>query len=292
LVWKEHEATVVEVGGGVREYRVAGTPVLDGYAENEMCPGGAGAVLAPWPNRIREGRYSFAGRSFQLPLTEPERGNAIHGLVRWQSWRAQRLSPQEVELTTEIHPQPCYPFSLTLTTRWLLGPDGLTARHTASNTGGEPCPFGLAVHPYLYVSGETANTLLLRVPATDVIKTDSDGIPIATRPLAGTVRDFRSARRIADTQLDEAFTGLERDTQERAGVEVSGSDGHGARLWMDRSFPYVQIFTGDTLDPSRRRRSVAVEPMTCPANAFHSGESLIVLAPAESWSGTWGITPL
>ncbi len=51
-----HEAVLVEVGGGLREYRVDGTDLVDGYAADEVCPACAGQVLAPWPNRIRDCR--------------------------------------------------------------------------------------------------------------------------------------------------------------------------------------------------------------------------------------------
>jgi aldose 1-epimerase len=50
------------------------------------------------------------------------------------------------------------------------------------------------------------------------------------------------------------------------------------------------VFTADGIpDTARRRRSVAIEPMTCAPNAFRSGDGLIVLQPGDSWSGSWGI---
>ena len=81
-----HEAVVVEVGGGLRAYRHDGVDYLDGYEADEICPGSAGQVLAPWPNRIRDGAYTFGERSYQLDLSEPARGNAMHGLVNWVAW--------------------------------------------------------------------------------------------------------------------------------------------------------------------------------------------------------------
>lgn len=292
LVWQSQKATVVEVGGGLREYRLAGRPVIDGFGEDEMCPGAAGTVLAPWPNRIRSGRYTFGGRTHQLPLTEPEHGNAIHGLVRWQSWQVRSRSADAVELHTWIHPQPGFPFSLSLAVRWSLGREGLRAEHTVLNTGSEPCPFGLGVHPYLCVPGQPVDALELRVPATHVLQADEAGIPTATVPVSESAEDFRIRRRIRSARLDNAFFGLERANDGRAHIEIVGPDGTGAVLWMDESFGYVQVFSGDTLEPPRRRRALAVEPMTCPADAFHSGKGLVILAPGEGWRGTWGVTPV
>ena len=82
----DQTAVVVTVGGGLREYRAGGRPVLDGYEAFEICDGGRGHLLVPWPNRLRDGAYDWAGRRLQLPLSEPERGNAIHGLARWVRW--------------------------------------------------------------------------------------------------------------------------------------------------------------------------------------------------------------
>src|SRR5687768_16737287 len=87
-------AVVVEVGGGLREYVVDGRPVLDGYAEGEMADGARGQPLLPWPNRLDGGRYDFGGRSFQLPIDEVERQNAIHGLTRWANWNVEALQPE------------------------------------------------------------------------------------------------------------------------------------------------------------------------------------------------------
>jgi aldose 1-epimerase len=74
-------------------------------------------------------------------------------------------------------------------------------------------------------------------------------------------------------------------------VRLGGPGGRSVTVWMDETWPYVQVFTGDTLSPQERRRSIAVEPLTCPANAFNSGDGLRVLDPAETVGGTWGIQP-
>ena len=82
----EQRVVVVEVGGGLRAYDVAGRALLDGYEVDAMASDGRGQVLIPWPNRIEDGTYEFAGSRHELALTEPSLHNAIHGLVRWQAW--------------------------------------------------------------------------------------------------------------------------------------------------------------------------------------------------------------
>src|SRR5438552_1144889 len=138
IVHGDQRAIVVTVGGGLREYAVAGEPVLDGYPEDEMCHGGRGQVLAPWPNRLDGGRYRFGGRDLQLPTDEVGRANAIHGVVRWFNWELARPEPSRVVAAHVLRPRPGYPFTLGLRVEYALDSHGLTATTTASNLGRDP----------------------------------------------------------------------------------------------------------------------------------------------------------
>jgi len=240
LVAGGQRLVAVEVGGGIREWE----GVLLGYGEDEMCSSGRGQVLAPWPNRLADGRYEWDGETLQLPLTEVSSGSAIHGLVRWASWRAVEREPARVVLEHVLHPQPGYPFTLRLTVEYRLSERGLRVRSSAENTGARAAPFGIGHHPYVL---GPADELAL------------DGEPIGSR------------------QLDE--------TQHRPGgwrIETGR-----ATVWADESWPWAQVFTGDL--PDIRRRGMAIEPMTCPPQAFRTGEGVIRLEPGERWSGEWGI---
>ena len=102
--------------------------------------------------------------------------------------------------------------------------------------------------------------------------------------------DFRRPREISATMLDNAFTDLERDEDGLARVALHDPrEGHGLTLWVDESYPYLMLFTGDPL-PDVDRRSLAVEPMTCPPNAFGSGQDLVRLEPGQSTKSAWGIS--
>ena len=131
----DHVVTVVEVSGGVRAYTVGGADVLDGYGAGEMCVGARGQTLAPWPNRIADGAYTFEGESYQLPLTEPERRTAIHGLVRWANWIPEEEGDSRLTMSYRLHPSPGYPFTLDLRVHYELDDDGLTVRTVATNAG-------------------------------------------------------------------------------------------------------------------------------------------------------------
>jgi aldose 1-epimerase len=289
IAFGDHRAVAVEVGGGLRSYSINGTDIVDGYGVDEMATGGRGQMLIPWPNRLLDGSYEFQGRRQQLPLTEPEHSNAIHGLVRWVAWHVREREPHRVVVGHVLHAQPGYPFTLELQIEYLLTARGLTVRTSATNIGKAPCPYGSGAHPYLTLGAETIDDVLLRVPARTALRSDERGIPVGTVAVDGTELDFRTARRIGEAKLDHGYTDLDRDHAGVAGVTVETVDGSGRTLWVDEGYPYVMVFTGDI--PAVERRGLAVEPMTCPPNAFRTGEALVTLGPGESHTASWGLAP-
>ena len=286
LSFGDQSVVVVGVGGGLRRYSVGDESVLDGYSVVAICGSGRGQLLAPWPNRVQDGRYEFDGRSYQLALDEPERRNAIHGLVRWSTWSVAERTAERALLEHRLHPTPGYPFTLDLRVEYSLAEDGLTVLVEATNAGEEACPYGFGAHPYLSGGNGLVDGLELRIPAETALISDERSIPIGRQSVDGTELDCRTSRPIGSVQLDHCFTDLLRDGDGRARVELGGR----ATIWVDESYPYVMVFTGDGL-PDVARRSVAVEPMTCAPNAFRSGDGLIRLEPGESHSGRWGIIP-
>ena len=218
-------AVITEVGAGLRTFIRGDWEVLDGYAEDEICPAANGAVLAPWPNRLEDGRYEFGGLSHQLPLSEPERGNAIHGLVRWLAWETREESAAQVVLGTLLHPQPGYPFSLELVAGYRLDDAGLTVTTTARNAGTAPLPFGSGHHPYLKLGTDLVDQAWLRLPAQSRLELDprqnATGRSLA---VAGTEYDFRSGRALGPLRLDTAFTDLLPDPDGRSRTELRGGD--------------------------------------------------------------------
>jgi aldose 1-epimerase len=283
-------AVVVEVGAGLRAFTAAIGGVLDGYEADEMAGAGRGQMLIPWPNRIQDGSYEFAGTWYHLPLTEPGARNAIHGLVRWVAWTVGERHADRVVMEHTLHPQPGYPFSLALRLEYSLSEDGLRVSSAATNIGRDACPYASGAHPYLTVGTETVDPVILRAPGRTVLRTDARGIPIDSIPVDDTEYDFRQPKPIGSTKLDNAYTDLQRDADGRARVELQHPErSTRLTLWVDESYPYIELFTGDPL-PSVHRRSLAVEPMTCPPNAFRTGESVITLEPGETATGAWGIT--
>lgn len=284
----QQRAVVVEVGGGIREYSVAGRDVLEPYALDEMCDAAHGAPLIPWPNRLADGRYSFAGAEHQLALDEPEQGNAIHGLLRWRAWTELEHETDRVRLGARLLAMPGYPFSLEVSIAYELGEEGLTVTTEARNIGPGECPFGAGQHPYLSAGGAPLDGCTLHLRAATRLLTDERQIPVGREPVAGGPYDYATPRPVGELRIDDAFTDLARDGDGLARARLECPDGAAVELWADERYPFLEVFSGDPLPEPRRRRALAVEPMSCAPNAFRSGDGLVRLAPGEDIVLRWG----
>jgi aldose 1-epimerase len=284
-----YRAIVTGLGAGLRSLSYDDTPLLVGYEADELPPGAAGDLLAPWPNRVDGGKYTFNGESYQLALSEPAQLNAIHGLTRFASWAPVAVSGAEVVLRHEAHGQQGYPFSVEIDASFSVAAEtGLRVTVTARNRGSRPAPYGNGFHPYLTMH-TPVDACELTLPAGQWLPLDDRGIPSGpATPVDGTKYDFRTSRVIGDTVLDSALTGLSFGDDGRAWAHLSAG-GTRASLWAGQGYRWLQVFTGDTLPPDRRRAAVAIEPMTCPPNAFSSGEDLLVLRPGEEVTHSWGV---
>lgn len=286
----DYQATVTELGAGLRVLRYRGQPAIMEYVADELPPGSAGQLFAPWPNRIDNGLYTIGGTQHQLDLSEPAKGNAIHGLTHWGAWPAVVHAANRVVLRHMLLGRKGYPFCLELKIEYLVkGDTGLRVTTTARNTGSQSTPYGTGSHPYLTVGAPLIDECMLALPASRWLPTDERGIPVGeSKDCTGTLIDFRDARELGTPCLDHTFTGLKRDDGGRAWIRLSRGQRQ-VSLWVNDTYEWLQVFTGETLAPGRRRTALAVEPMTCPPNAFVTGMDLIMLDPGTTVSHTWGI---
>ena len=313
ITFGRQSASLTEVGGALRQYRDDDRNLLDGYGPEEMCTGARGQSLIPWPNRIRAGSYGWEGTRLQLDLSEPDKGGAIHGLTRWRNWTVLSHAADAISFTYTLHACQGWPWVLDCRLDYQLGKDGLSVRTTAVNRSPESCPYGTGAHPYLSLgtaAGEAATEAagrtpgedpgkgaidagLVQVPGRTILPVDERGIPTEHERVDGTGYDLKELQQLGGRHIDVAYTDLLRDADGRARVKLVRPDrSAGVELWVDRAYPYLEIFTGDTLpQPDRRRTGLGVEPMTCAPDAFNSGEGLITLQPGQSHSALWGINP-
>ena len=263
-------------GGGIASHHRLGSRITMRDAQ----------ILAPWPNRIANGRYSFAGKHYDLPINEPSGGNAIHGLVRALPCLIHFQDETHLELTAQLEPSAGYPFALHFRIFYTLLPAGLAVEVHTTNRSTEACPYGIGMHPYFFFAGLAVDALCLHAPATKWIANDARNLPLLTRAVDATAFDFREPQLIGSRVLDNALTDFARDSAGEAICTVSGG---GESIRVSFGSPYAQMYTSDTVPA--HRQALAVEPMTCPANAFNSGEALVVLAAGATHVFAWRALP-
>ena len=285
----DYTAEVATVGATLRSVAFRGRQLLQSFEADEVRPQYMGATLAPWPNRIVDGVYEFAGTKQVLALTEPERGHALHGLAVWLDFEVAEADDSAVTLTATVPAQRGYPHRVALTVTYRLGDDGLTCTTTAENTGPTVAPYGTSQHPYLIAGPGRPDDWRLTIPAATYVQTDDRLSPTG---LAGVTaeNDFREPRTIGDTELDTAFTDLVRDESGTATVRIEAASGEAVSLSWGPEYSWLQIFTGDLPEPELRRQAIAVEPMTCPPDAFNAGTDVIELQPGDTFTGTWRLS--
>jgi aldose 1-epimerase len=262
---------------------VAEWELLDGYPAGAVAGGSRGVVLLPWPNRVRDGRWTWEGRDLQLDVRSPEQPNALHGLVNAQQWTVLDEGTGSATVGSVLEPHTGYPFRLAAAVDYALTPTGLTVTVRVRNVGERPAPFGAGMHPYLHVGADEDGGISaaeLTAGARTALETEG-GLPTGERhPFRGDVG------RIGDRALDTPLTDLERDDNGWARVRLRGPAGE-LELAVDEQWPWLQLYTGDQFPEGQHRRSLAVEPMTCPPNALADHLDLVVLDPGGEWAGTW-----
>ncbi|MFL6045950.1 MAG: aldose 1-epimerase family protein [Propionibacteriaceae bacterium] len=288
IIFGTQRAVVTEVGATLRSFSVDGRDVVRGFDIAEPSSAGRGQNLIPWPNRVRDGRYVFNGVSQQLALSEPDRHNAIHGLVTYLPWVLIDKQADAVTNRVRIYPQHGWPGTLEATITHRLGAQGLTVRVEATNIGTEDLPFGYGAHPYLTVGESIVDDVALTVPAASYLEVDDRLLPVRISSVAGTAYDLRGGPVLGSVNLDTALTDLHRGSDGRWRVVLVLGE-RSVELWGDEAMHWVQVFTGG---PSRQS-SIAVEPMTCGPDAFNLGPThhdLRVLGAGETFVGEWGIS--
>lgn len=285
-------ATVTTVGASLRAFEVAGKPYVETFGAEDSPPLGAGAVLVPWPNRVGGGTWPHAGVTQQLEVTEPTRGNAIHGLARREEWTVISRTDAAVTLEVQLDGRQGWPFRFRTGITYALDATGLTVTHTVHNLSDDEMPFGVGTHPYPSPGGTDVDDCVLTLAASTVLPVDEETLVPVGKPTSveGTDLDFREGRPLRTADLDTAFGGCLPGEDGLVHHTVTHAGG-GVEVWADPVFGWVQVFTPGEF-PGRAGRAVAIEPMTCPPDALNSGTDLILLPAGGTWSGRWGVRRL
>lgn len=277
-------AQISQVGASLRSLQVGDVDLVPPYPLDRPSPSCSGVVLAPWPNRVRDGAWDDNGTRRRLAITEPALNNAIHGLLRYTAYEIEQTDAAAT-LRTTIVPQTGYPYLVETAVTYTLTESGVDVTHTLTNHSESNAPVALGTHPFVTIGDVDPHELVLRIPAASLFEVDDRLLPTGTSPVDQALRD---GIRLADASLDTGFLDLTRDSDGLVRHSLTAPDGRRVTLWQGEGFDFVQVYT--TTDYPGQARAVAIEPMTAPADGFNSGLGIRRLEPHESWELTWGIT--
>lgn len=276
-----HSISVVpQYGASLLSLSLFGSSVLDGYrTPEELRDGhwGKSAILFPFPNRLRDGRYSWLGEDYVFPINNASTQNAIHGFVRHEAFSMERVSLSEDAAKLDCSFQAngenaAYPFPFRLDVTFsLLAKGELEVRFGLKNLHRTAIPVGLGFHPYFRLTSRAEDHSLC-LPACERVEIDERMIPTG-KLLA--FDDFKEPTLLGATSLDTCFKARGSDAPYRISLHAPGQT-----LFVQaspRSFPYFQVFTPPM------RESIALEPMTCNVDAFHNGDGLVTVFPGQEW---------
>jgi aldose 1-epimerase len=263
---------------------VAGEPVFEpvAYDEFRAKPTSYGVpIMLPFPNRIRDGRFSFKGESYSI---DPPR----HGMVRDKPWQVVETGASDggAWVTSRIdaadHPDRIlaqFPFRFVADVTFGLVGSSLDMVTVVTNAGDREMPFGFGIHPYFRrpASGQ------LTVPANARWELESSLPTGKLLDVAGDY-DLRKDRDVASLELDDVYTWLEPDTDGLVHCAIRDLSAQTATVidFDAKEFPNVVVYTAP-----RPREALCVEPQTCPTDAFNLtangvDANMIVLAPGET----------
>jgi aldose 1-epimerase len=259
-------------------------------------------VLFPFPGRLRDGRFTFRGKTYQLPLNDSTKQHAIHGFTPRNPWRVVDSNGDDefAFVTGQFRLRDDLPaalgqwpadFRLSLT--YKLHRNRLQVNATVENLGPGPLPFGLGYHPYFRLPGVADPDVgghVLQANVDQVWETDANNLPTGWRPDVPPELDFRVPRSIGDTALDAVLTNVTvqpagaGDMIELATLSHPGASGR-LRVLADPVFRELVLFTPP------HRRAVAIEPYTCSADAANFHERGLdsgwrELKPGGEWMAT------
>lgn len=276
-----YTARIVSVGAALASLQLDGHDLVVPHQASDLPRAWQGKTLLPWPNRITDATFVFAGERFDVPVNERETGAALHGLMGWVDWRIVHADSDSATLGAFVAPRYGYPWALESWVTYALHEDtGLSVTLTSTNVGAQAAPYGVSQHPFLSLDQRRVDGCELAVPASRVLEVDSRMAPVALRDVEELGLDFGASRLLGSQSVDHAFTGLPQEWT----VTLRDPDS-GAGVSMTSDAPWLQVYSGEILD----RVGVAVEPMSCAPDAFNSGEGLVVLEPGASHTLTYSL---
>jgi aldose 1-epimerase len=298
-------AIAPEFGCNMFRFRVGGEDIF--YCDRELLKDHdwtGNFPLWPLPNRVRDKKYTFEGRTISLESIRRKRGNGslIHGLVDDQVWEYEEPNVEKDFAAVKTHISigensplyAYYPFECELILQYILYPDQVKVQYTVSNNEdrgtSKNMPFGFALHPYFATLSGKAMTFV-SLPADYIMEADEKLLPSGKlREVTGTEYDLRRPTPVDGLHLDTVFTGLhagEKATVDyrtlgmRVCLSASEEFTHLVLYTLEDGFICLENQTGSTDMINLYTRAVEEQKID-----LEKAAHLLILPPGHSHTGS------
>lgn len=234
-------------------------------------------VMAPFTNRIADGRFTFDGRDYAIPVNRPATGMAIHGPARQRAWRVAEATGDRVVLEDDFS-DPAYPWRYRADLVLSVARDGIALTLALTNTGATTLPFGIGLHPWFPRGADT--TLTFRAAGRFAVDARALPVPPLTRPAEGALGSFAEAVLAGAEGLDSCFADWDPAVAELAWRD----SGVTATLAASGAFRHLHVYV------PADRPVICAEPVSHLPDAINrpelgQGTGMTPLAPGEQIAG-------
>lgn len=274
-------------GANLIDLKFKNKTVIDGFQTPEELKAGnwgKSILLFPFPNRLKDGKYTHRGVEYQFAINNADTQNAIHGFGFNMPFDVVKtyIGENEGAITCEYQhdgSHPAYPFKFTFQVQFTLKARELQVDMSFTNHESFEIPVGLGWHPYYRIS-ERSDDTALQMPEVQIVAIDDRMIPTGEKQ---NFTDFETLKPIENNFLDNGF--FIKKHNEVAEVILQSELGR-LTCWQETGagkWNFVQVFTPP------HRMSIAVEPMTCNVDAFNNKDGLTLLSPNTTLGGRFGV---
>ncbi len=241
----------------------------------------AGVIMAPWPNRLEDGRWQMGAREFAAPINDAEGHNANHGLVLGKAFDVLERSESSLRLETNLFDAAAYPFDVTLTVNFILQNTGLEINISTKNCDKVSAPIAFGLHPY-FVAEQSSQ---LQLNAKTLISKNERNLPTQAISIEESTVAKQGLNLVEHLQVDDCFTDLIAED----GFSVTRLSRPAAGLTVEirqtEELSYLMLYTLQE-EAKQKRRLIAIEPQTAPVNAFKKLDQVKILGAGESFGAT------
>lgn len=262
-------------GGRIDQLKINDIEVIVSIDSKTYKDNYASAILFPFANRIKNGKYTFDDINYTLDCNETDKNNALHGLVYDKTFEyiTKKMTSDSASVVLRYENQKTskgFPFLYEIWLTYTINDTSITLSVHIENKDEIAFPFTLGWHPY-FLSSKLADSTI-NFDSKTKFAFDNQQI------ISGQINfDEDMPYSLKDATLDDGYI-LATD-----GVQLVTPD-YKMTLKSSSKQTYLQLYTPNDAN------SIAIEPMTGACDSYNNEIGLQVLHPNQNFNIEWTVS--